>query len=515
MTFQSSTQESIWRLDLPNEAATDALAAEIAHLVGADDLVTLSGDLGAGKTTFARSLIRYMAGDANLEVPSPTFTLMQVYETKDFPLVHVDLYRIESPDELNELGWDEAADGALIIVEWPERAGAVLPADRLNIAFYLDSGRSAGYRHVVLTGLGKFAPIVARAKAMDALLGASGWAEAQRSFMLGDASTRAYERLTKPNGDQAVLMISPPRPAGPPVRFGRPYSTIAKLSETIRSFIAIDMGLRDLGYSAPKIYAQDAEGGLAILEDLGNEFIAGPDGPIAERYGAAVALLADLHNKDLPDTLQLPDGEAYRIPVYDMDAMLIEVELLCDWYAPYIAGATLTSGARATFVSLWRELLTEVLDAPTSWTLRDYHSPNLLWLKERQGIARVGLIDFQDCVLGPPAYDVAALLQDARVDVPANLEIRLLGEYVRLRRLAQANFDTAGFARAYAIMGAQRATKILGLFARLDKRDGKPQYLAHVPRIERYLAKCLAHAALEPVKAWCEENLPRAIAAEG
>ncbi|RFB78016.1 tRNA (adenosine(37)-N6)-threonylcarbamoyltransferase complex ATPase subunit type 1 TsaE [Methylovirgula sp. 4M-Z18] len=513
MSFEPSVQQSVWSLDLPNEAATDAFAAEIAHFVGANDLITLSGDLGAGKTTFARALIRHLAGDAQLEVPSPTFTLMQIYDTKEFPIVHADLYRIEHPSELAELGWDEAAEDALVLVEWPDRAGEILTADRLNIAFYLDSGRSAGYRHVVLTGIGTFAPIVARAKATDALLGASGWAEATRSFMLGDASTRAYERLRKPNGEQAILMISPPRPVGPAVRFGKPYSTVAKLSDTIHAFIAVDIGLRQLGYSAPKIHAQDMDGGLAILEDLGNQFVVDADGPVPERYGAAVALLADLHSKDLPETLQLPDGEAYHIPVYDLDAMLIEAELLCDWYAPYIAGASLTSAARGTFVSLWRDLLTELLEAPTTWTLRDYHSPNLLWLSERQGIARIGLIDFQDCVLGPPAYDVAALLQDARVDVPAQLEIRLLGDYVRLRRLADAKFDTPAFARAYAIMGVQRATKILGIFARLDKRDGKPQYLAHIPRIERYLAKCLAHPALEPIKTWYVDNLPRVLGA--
>ncbi len=514
MTFQSSTQQSIWRIDLPNEVATQALALEVAEFVGADDLITLSGDLGAGKTTFARALIRHLAGDSGLEVPSPTFTLMQVYEARQFPVVHADLYRIKDPQELGELGWDEASDGALIMVEWPERAGSALTADRLNISFFIDADKGAGYRHVVLTGVGKFAASVARAKATDALLGSSGWAEAQRNYMLGDASTRAYERLRKSNGDTAVMMISPPRPDGPPVRFGRPYSAIAKLAENIRPFIAVDLGLRELGYSAPAIYAQDMEGGLAILEDLGDAFIAGPDGPVPERYSEAIALLADLHRRELPETLSLPDGESYRIPIYDIEAMLIEVELLCDWYAPYIAGASLTSGARATFVALWRDLLAEVLVAPATWSLRDYHSPNLMWLAERQGFHRVGLIDFQDCVLGHPAYDVVSLLQDARVDVSAALEMRLLGEYVRLRRMASKDFDTGGFARAYAIMGAQRATKILGIFARLDKRDNKPQYLAHMPRLERYLAKCLAHPALEPIKSWCQDNLPRAIAAE-
>ena len=124
---------------------------------------------------------------------------------------------------------------------------------------------------------------------------------------------------------------------------------------------------------------------------------------------------------------------------------------------------------------------------------------------------RIGLIDFQDAVIGPPAYDLASLLQDARVDVPDDLEMRLAALYMRRRASADPAFDATRFAAAYAAMGAQRATKILGLFARLDKRDGKPQYLRHLPRIERYLAKNLAHPLLQPLALWYQDHLPRAL----
>jgi aminoglycoside/choline kinase family phosphotransferase len=223
----------------------------------------------------------------------------------------------------------------------------------------------------------------------------------------------------------------------------------------------------------------------------------------------ALAALAHLHGMSLPDTLPLDGGETYRIPPYDVDALLIEVELLLDWYAPYIACAQLSSGAKATFVNLWRQVVQEVLAARPTWTLRDYHSPNLLWLGGRSGIAKVGILDYQDCVLGHPAYDVVSLLQDARVDVPQDTELKLLAYYARLRREAGPGFDVAGFARAYAILGAQRATKILGIFARLDERDHKTQYLGHLPRVERYLAKDLCHPALADLKHWYEEYLPR------
>ena len=140
--------------------------------------------------------------------------------------------------------------------------------------------------------------------------------------------------------------------------------------------------------------------------------------------------------------------------------------------------------------------------------LRDFHSPNLLWLPDRAGIARLGLLDFQDALMGPPAYDLASLLQDARVDVPEEMEIELLGRYVRARREADEEFDIAGFVRLYSTLAAQRASKILGIFARLDRRDGKPQYLRHLPRVWNYLQRSLAHPALAPLDAWYKANVP-------
>jgi len=265
--------------------------------------------------------------------------------------------------------------------------------------------------------------------------------------------------------------------------------------------------LRALGLSAPQIYAADLETGLAVLEDLGADGVVDDAGPIAERYGEAVAVLAELHRHKLPQTLPVSDGGEYTIPPYDLDAMLIEIELLCEWYAPHMR-IVLSSAAKATFVNLWRDALQEIVAGPQTWALRDYHSPNLLWLKERQGLARVGILDFQDCVMGSPAYDAASLLQDARVTVPAGLELKLLGHYAALRRAADPAFDMAGFARAYAIMGAQRATKVLGIFARLDRRDGKPQYLAHMPRVRAYLVRDLAHPALVDLRKWYENHLP-------
>lgn len=504
-----AASESIWARELVDEAGVLELARDVAEMIGPGDLVTLSGDLGSGKTTFARALIRLLASEPDLEVPSPTFVLMQVYEGKRYPIVHADFFRIRNPEELAELGWEEACDGALALVEWPERAEAYLQADRLDIRFRLDRDRGEAFRAATLTGIGAFAARLAKAKAVHELLAFSGWSGAERHFMQGDASTRAYERLIKPDGQSAVLMISPPRPDGPPLRYGKPYSAIARLAEDIRPFIAIDQGLRRHGFSAPEIIACDLSAGLALLEDLGDAPIVGEEGASQERYAWAATALAALHRASLPDALPINGEETYRIPHYDIDALSIEVELLLDWYAPHVAGAQLASGAKANFVNLWRKALQDVVAARATWTLRDYHSPNLIWLPDRDGVAKIGLIDFQDCVLGHPAYDVVSLLQDARVDVPELVELKLLSHYARLRREAEPEFDMAEFARAYAILGAQRATKILGIFTRLDARDHKPDYLRHLPRVEKYLAKDLSHPVLADLKIWYEANLPR------
>jgi aminoglycoside/choline kinase family phosphotransferase len=364
----------------------------------------------------------------------------------------------------------------------------------------------------MLTGTGAFASRLQRMKAYRNLVERCGWGDASRRPMTGDASViRSYERLVKPDGSTALLMISPPRPVGPAVRRGKPYTTIAKLAETVNAFVAMDKGLRALGFSAPYIYGEDLEAGLLLIEDLGAEPFTHENEPIPERYAEATRLLAQLHGQTLPQVLPVADGIDHSIPPYDLEALLIEVELLLDWYVPHIIGTQLSGSARAEFVNLWTETLGEVLSAPVTWTLRDYHSPNLIWLPEREGLQRVGMIDFQDAVLGSPAYDVASLLQDARVTVPPELELKLIGLYARDRKAADPAFDVSAFARAYAIMAGQRATKILGIFARLDRRDGKPHYLKHLPRIEAYLIRNLAHPALGKLKGWYENYLPRLI----
>jgi len=493
---------------LVDEAATYSLMTDIAAVLEPGDVITLSGDLGAGKTTFARALIRYLAGDETVEVPSPTFTLTQTYVLPRFTVVHADLYRLVGSAELRELGFDDAPEGAVTLVEWPDRAAGFLPAHRLDIALTLEPQSGPTARSVRVTGYGSFGPRAERILAIRRFLERSDFGRAERRRIQGDASTRAYERLNR-DGATYILMNSPKRPDGPPVRGGKPYSAIAHLAENVTPFVAMALALRGRGFSAPAIFASDRAAGLLVIEDLGDELVVtgDPPTPIDSRYETATDLLAELHQEALQDTLPVEPGANYRLPRYDMDAFMIEVELLLDWYLPKL-DARVSDAKRETYRTLWRDALLPVTSGKQTWVLRDFHSPNLLWLPERQGTARVGLLDFQDAVMGPAAYDVASLLQDARVDVTEVMEIALLSRYTRARRSADSTFDAPAFVRAYATLAAQRASKILGIFARLERRDHKPQYLRHLPRVWAYLQRSLAHPALAPLAGWYRANVP-------
>ena len=444
--FPTATGGSNFTVTLPNEQATARFAIDIAAALEPGDLVTLSGDLGAGKTTFARAVIRYLAGNEAIEVPSPTFTLMQSYELPRFLLVHADFYRLSGAAELGELGFDDLPERTVVLVEWPDRAAGILPPDRLDITFTLAPQLDSGARNARVVGYGALAARVDRMMQVRAFLDESGFGEAVRWRMEGDASTRIFERLTR-DGQTSILMNAPRRPDGPPVRDGKPYSAIAHLAEDIVPYLAIASGLRDRNLSAPAILDADLERGLLIMEDLGNERIVSgePPAPIAARYEAAVEVLVSLHRRRLPDTLPVAPRRDYRIPRYDMEAFLIEAELLLDWYLVSV-DAVPSDKVRENFIALWRDALEPAVGAAPTWILRDYHSPNLMWLPDREDVARIGILDFQDMLLGPGAYDVASLLQDARVDVSEELELALLSHYVRAR-LPDARFD-AGRVRA-------------------------------------------------------------------
>ncbi len=497
------------------ERALCRLAEVIAFAARPGDLILLEGDLGAGKTTFARAFVSALMGGTAEEVVSPTFTLVQSYETERMPVAHLDLYRLDDPAELAELGLEHALERGVALVEWPERAEGVWPASHLRIR--IDEERSAdgaaeAPRRVTLLGRGAWAVRSERAARLERFVAEAGWGGegCRLAYLQGDASARRYARLTC-DGGSAVLMDAPRQPDGPPIRDGRPYSRIAHLAEDVRPFVAIAAHLRAAGFSAPEVLAHDMRRGLLVIEDLGDDVfarLAERDGALPEVWRAAVDALVALRRVPAPAALPLPDGTVHVVPDYDREALAIETELLVDWYWPTAKGGAAPAAVRASFEAAWGAVLDEILALPSGLVLRDFHSPNLLWLPQREGAARVGIIDFQDALLGPVAYDLVSLLQDARVDVPPALEAVLFEHYCAAVAAREPAFDREAFAFAYAALGAQRNTKILGIFARLARRDAKPGYLRHLPRIWGYLARDLEHPRLEALKRWYDHHFP-------
>lgn len=499
---------AIFEAVLPDEAATGRLMADLGLLIGAGDVVALSGELGSGKTTAARALIRFMASDAELEVPSPTFTIVQTYDLPSLTILHADFYRLEASREIEELGLLPWPEDALIVIEWPDRAGGLLPEDRIDVTLRHIPALGADGRAVMIAGHGKAQATVARLAGLRDFLDLSGLAGSERIKVAGDASSRSYARLAR-DGRNAILMNSPPRPDGPPVYDGKSYSAAVHLAEDVKAFIALANGLRERGFSAPEIHHADIQRGFLVIEDLGGDgMVEGdPPAPVIARYETAIDMLAALHRESLPDSLPVAPHVRHVMPVYDVGAFLIETSLLIDWYLPD-RGTDVGGGMREEFAALWRRALAPAIEAQRTWVLRDFHSPNLIWLADRPDTARVGLIDFQDAVMGPAAYDVASLAQDARIDMSEAQEIALFARYVKTRREAEPAFDVAAFAVCYAILAAQRATKILGIFARLNRRDGKPGYLRHQPRVYGYLQRALRHPAMAELRDWYARHVP-------
>ena len=488
---------------------TEALARSLALFARPEFVVLLEGDLGAGKSTFARAFIKALAPEgADFDVPSPTFTLVQAYDDLRVPVAHIDLYRLGPNGDTAELGLQELTKTHLLLIEWPQAASARISPDLLHLK--LDGAGSS--RKITLEAQGAWIKALGRNREIEAFLTEQDIALHTRRFFEGDASSRRYEKVQS-KGQTQILMDMPRKPDGPPVKNGKPYSAIAHLAEGLREVVAVNDQLVAMDYSAPCILACDIDNGFALIEDLGSRVFgkmmrSGENMTIPMQ--TAVDLLADMASRTWPHQVQVRDAGIHTMPSYDEEAQLIEVDLLPVWFHAHVHGRESPESLRLTFAVLWKEILPLTIAGKPVWVLRDFHSPNLLWLPERKGLNRIGLIDTQDALLGHPAYDLSAMLQDARVDIEFSLADDLYARYVSARKKLDA-FDEVSFARAYAILGAQRATKILGIFARLNARDGKPQYLQHMPRVSRYLARNLEHPALAKIKNWFEHEMPAAL----
>lgn len=438
--------------------ADEDLTAALARMLAADarpgTTFLLDGPVGAGKTHFARAFIRARQGDAAEDVPSPTFTLVQTYDDPmGSEIWHADLYRLTSPYELDELGLDEALEDAICLIEWPDRLEAP-PENARSVIIANDD--NPDLRQITLLGDGS-----ARAVLRARFVANAGWGEARVMPLAGDASGRRYFRLTGSPG-RAVLMDDP--------------------SGSCASFAAMTHWLRDRGFGAPDILSEDQAAGLLLVEDLGDDLVARVLQARPEMtdiiYSRITDLLVDLHRHPVPDFVLPLDG-----------ARLAEqVGMFAEWY-PRAAGVD--PAPAAAIAPLIARLHAELANyLPPVLSLRDFHAENLIWRDE----APLGLIDYQDAVACHPAYDLVSALQDARREVSPEIEAGCIARY-----LAATGLDQGRFHAAYALLGAQRNLRIMGIFTRLCLQDGKPRYLDLMPRVWGHVLRDTAHPALAPL----------------
>ena len=431
---------------------TTAFARALAPELRAGDTLLLDGPVGAGKSHFARALIRARLDNPAEDVPSPTFTLVQTYDGAP-PLWHADLYRLTDPAEVDELGLLDALPDAIALIEWPDRMGPVAGALTLCIQPQDDPD----LRQITLSGDPALWARAVRAAARAAFTHQAGWGDAQVAFLAGDASARRYFRLTR-DGETAVLMDAD--------------------AATLAPYLAMTGWLRDRDFDAPRVIAADPGAGLALIEDFGDAQIArvvegdpAQAGPLYDRIAGLLARLAAY-------------TPAPGVKVLDGPEMARQVGLFAEWY-PAAVGADADAQADAdkiapTIARLHAELCADL--APVTG-LRDFHAENIILTPDD----RLGLLDFQDAVATHPAYDLVSVLHDARRDIPADVEQAAIARF-----LADTGLDADRFRAAFALLSVQRNLRIMGIFTRLCIAEGKPRYLAFMPHVWSLIGRALA-----------------------
>ncbi len=351
-----------------------------------------------------------------------------------------------------------------------------------------------------------------RQGALIRLLAETGYESAPRSPLAGDASTRRYERLIRPERP-AILMDAPPNNESPPCpphageaeRLALGWNATARLAASrVEAFVAVANHLAHCGFSAPAIYGADVDAGFAIVEDLGDALFANVLREGADEialYEAASSLLANLHQRPLPSWLPAPGAiTAWPLLDYDRLALSANADLFVEWLPKLTGDITLSDATRARWEHVRNNLIEQALRFPRTFTIRDYHAENLLWLPERDGVARVGLLDFQDAIRGWRGWDFSMLLHDARRDVSPAAAEAAINIYLK-----ETGDDEAAFRRELCVLGALNTLRILGVFCRLVARDGKVRYLEFMPREWGHLASILRHPSLAELASFVDE----------
>lgn len=471
---------------LPDPQATDKLAGDLAPYLMPGDVIALTGYLGAGKSHFARALVRAL-GSRQKHLPSPTFTLLQTYDDTRMPVAHTDFYRLGDPSEAEELNLDPFIEHGLTVIEWADNAPHMCPARTLWVRLEDEGGgRSITFKSEDDSWekrFGFFTPDLQRPVTdkgrHDFVQRTTGKKGQVITPVSADASFRSYWRVRM--GDSAQILMDAPAPM-----------------EDLERFVRVDKFLEANGVRVPHVYEADLESGYALIEDFGNSTVfdaveSGAD-PM-KHYEAAVDILA-----------HIAQSEKAAVPRQEKENWLDEACHFTDWFLPYATGHATHTADRRQFRELIWGLMAQMPELPQTTMLKDYHCQNLMVLPDGAGVESLGVLDFQDARIGPVSYDLASLLYDVRYKVPSHFHSILTA---RMAGSMPGHVTPEALSQGVKMVAIQNLLRIAGVFTRLARRDGKTQYLDYMPLLWSHADALLAEVPeAEALAAFIDKQTP-------
>ena len=468
------------------------LARSISKILVKGDVVALIGEIGSGKTTFSKRLINELTSIQVNEISSPTFNLYSIYNKNGVQVNHYDFYRVEDSEDLSEIDLAESYESGITIIEWADKYINVLKNDYIEVHI-----REKRYhREYQVIGRGNFIQRIKNANSLEYFLEQTNLKINWQENIQGDASKRKYNRLYTEDTTLILMDSSQEKKTANPT----------KLSTSINDYIHICKYLEKINIRVPKLFYTDTENEYLIEEDFGDLQYSRivSERNFIELYQPAINTLLHITEIDHPHDLEVGDM-TYKIPEYDDMTYLNEIEIFIKFYWPYKKGVICSQSTQNEFMDIFSELLGK-LTSDKSLVLRDFHSPNLMFLDTEKNHRKCGVIDFQDALIGHPIYDLVSLSQDARVTITEEQENFLIEQYKDGVNYNNYNFDKSTIMDQYCILGVQRSLKILGIFARLSIIDNRNDYIIHMPRVIHYIRRNIKNSNLSDLSNWLKLN---------
>ena len=475
-----------------NLSDLEKLAKELTPLLNEGGVMTLNGQIGAGKTALAKLVIHDLTQVPLEDIISPTFNLYHTYNKDNLEITHYDLYRIESEIELLEIDLNEAFTDKICIIEWADRFKDLLPKDRIEVTITCLKNE----RLYKINPLGKFKDVVKNWAKIENFLSDLdiNFTELQR--LRGDASKRKYYRVK--NLDNTMILMDATQESDMKSKTGP--------TDGINDFIKIQEYLDSIDVRVPKLIARNKHDNIILEEDLGEysytDMLTKEN--YVELYNPAIKTLIHISNINHPKNISTNSNPHY-LREFDLDTYLNEAEIFIDYYWPFIHGKQCNADKKKEFRDIMVGVYSNLTNDKTLM-LRDFHSPNLLFLENENGYRKCAVIDFQDALFGHPLYDLVSLTNDARITIDEYQEKYLIELYKKDFPFNNFQFDSLSFMQQYHILGVQRSIKILGIFARLAILEANQNYLVHMPRIICYFKRIMQSGSIQALACWLNQN---------